>query len=121
MLLDVLAEFSDIISSYDVLAIDGSGPHIRVKVRANLTDGSFLNIRQVVLDGAVLKYAYHWESRNGTFISRWDNAPHYPGLATFPHHCHLSADGTEVNASAAGGDLKLILQAIRMTMLGSGL
>lgn len=35
------------------------------------------------------KYAYHWQTKTGKLITRWDNAPHYPKLETQPHHKHL--------------------------------
>lgn len=35
------------------------------------------------------KYSFHWQNKNGDLIRRWDNAPHHPEIATFPHHVHL--------------------------------
>ena len=38
-------------------------------------------------------YAYHWERRCQTGqMYRWDNAPHYPNVGTYPAHFH---DGDE--------------------------
>jgi hypothetical protein len=34
-------------------------------------------------------YSFHWQDEDNKMIIRWDNAPHYPNLATFPHHKHL--------------------------------
>jgi hypothetical protein len=42
----------------------------------------------------VTRYSYHWQRANQQFIKRWDNAPHYPAIATYPHHLH---DGDENN------------------------
>lgn len=36
----------------------------------------------------VTKYRHHWQSQEGVLIKRWDNAPHYPQVASFPHHLH---------------------------------
>jgi len=47
------------------------------------------------------KYGYTL-IRGGQRILGWDNAPHHPGLESFPHHCHLP-DGT-VEPSALTGD-----------------
>ena len=33
-------------------------------------------------------YSFHWQDKNGDLIIRWDNAPHYKNIKTFPHHKH---------------------------------
>jgi hypothetical protein len=40
----------------------------------------------------VTKYRHHWQDRHSRLLKRWDNAPHYPAIDTFPHHL---PDGTE--------------------------
>ncbi|MGB3852553.1 MAG: DUF6516 family protein [Tunicatimonas sp.] len=35
-----------------------------------------------------IKYRYHYMDKNDTMIFRYDNASHYPELATFPHRKH---------------------------------
>jgi hypothetical protein len=45
----------------------------------------------------VTKYRHHWQNQAGFLIKRWDNAPHYPQVASFPHHLH---DGLEDNVVA---------------------
>ena len=42
----------------------------------------------------VTKYRQHWQNQEGVLIKRWDNAPHYSQVASFPHHLH---DGSEDN------------------------
>jgi len=42
----------------------------------------------------VTKYRHHWQDEEGHLIKRWDNAPHHPHIASFPHHLH---DGSEKN------------------------
>jgi len=65
--------------------------HIRARVTA--ADGSLLEFswyvaRDLTGELRVLVYSYHWESREGALITRWDNTPHFPGLLGFPHHIH---------------------------------
>ncbi len=36
-----------------------------------------------------VSYSFHLQNAAGRCIVRWDNAPHYPDLPTFPHHIHL--------------------------------
>jgi len=38
------------------------------------------------------KYSFHWQSKDGKLIKRWDNAPHHPELKTFPHHLHHGSE-----------------------------
>lgn len=33
-------------------------------------------------------YRFHWMDQNKKLRRRWDNAPHHPEVATFPHHIH---------------------------------
>lgn len=37
-----------------------------------------------------IKYRYTWLDEKGEVLSRWDNAPHYREVSTFPHHKHGS-------------------------------
>jgi hypothetical protein len=37
-------------------------------------------------------YSFHWQDAENRCILRWDNAPHFPRLATFPHHRHNADD-----------------------------
>lgn len=42
--------------------------------------------RGIVVD----KYRFQYMNKDGEMIFRYDNAPHYPALASFPHHKHAS-------------------------------
>lgn len=39
----------------------------------------------------VRSYRYHFQDNTGKLIFRYDCAPHYPELQTFPHHKHLGS------------------------------
>jgi len=70
--------------------IDGTFSTPR-KARITFYDRSFLDIWISPDDD----YAYHWEHRvQDGGVHRWDNAPHYPRIQTYPHHIH---DGSENN------------------------
>lgn len=59
------------------------------KTRFVLRDGSYIDV-QFSASG---RYSYHWERRHiDGKLYRFDNAPHHPEVATFPHHLH---DGSE--------------------------
>ena len=59
-------------------------------VRATLINKSILFIRELSTS-AENKYSYHWQTKTGKLICRWDNAPHYFHLKTFPHHKHYGS------------------------------
>jgi hypothetical protein len=42
-----------------------------------------------------IKYRYHYMSQQQELIFRYDNAKHYPKMATFPHHLHLPGQVVE--------------------------
>ena len=44
----------------------------------------------------VTKYRHHWQNQEGALLKRWDNAPHYPQVASFPHHLHDGSEDTVV-------------------------
>ena len=65
-----------------------------LRVRCVLTNQDFLEIafHLRLQDGQVVNdsYRYQWIDSTHTILRhRWDNAPHYPQLLDFPHHCHV--------------------------------
>ncbi len=55
-------------------------------------DGSRLDFLEVVNTNIQTKgkYRYHYMNKANEMVFRCDNAKHYPGLKTFPHHKHVS-------------------------------
>lgn len=64
-----------------------------VEGRLAFHDGSLLEFHEfvVVRNGQLVKlrYAYHYQNKSLETIFRYDNAPHYPHMATYPHHKHV--------------------------------
>ncbi|MEM8528119.1 MAG: DUF6516 family protein [Bacteroidota bacterium] len=58
------------------------------KIRIHLTDDSLLQASEYK-DIEERNYSFHWQDNEGNLIIRWDNAPHFKELSTFPHHKHL--------------------------------
>ena len=58
-----------------------------LRVRVEIIDGSLLYVREAFFSHAS-KYSYHWQTRTGELLLRWDNAPHHPEISTHPHHKH---------------------------------
>jgi hypothetical protein len=67
-----------------------NGLYYRCEVLWN--DGSRLFAREYSTDIKRV-YSFHWQDADDSLRVRWDNAPHFPLLNTFPHHRH-NADGT---------------------------
>ncbi|WP_045222141.1 toxin-antitoxin system TumE family protein [Desulfonatronum thioautotrophicum] len=117
MLSDLIEKHKNIIASWTVTNFDREGANLRLKAEVVFIDKSRLFIRQVVLIGIMLKYAYHWQNQDEMLIIRWDNAGHWPDVATFPHHKHVCNDEKiQVLPSRAGADLAEILKEIARTL-----
>jgi hypothetical protein len=113
---DILARFSEIIRSYEVVQYEVAGLHARLKLKVVFTNGTELYAREIVLDGHLRKYAFHWQAGTGDLIARWDNAAHWPGVETFPHHKHVGQIGQVVPSEAT--TLEEVLAVIRTDMKG---
>jgi len=63
--------------------------------RVKFHDGSLLDFDEVILlqdeQLVKLRYAYHYQNKSGEMIFRYDNAPHYPNIFTYPHHKHVGS------------------------------
>ena len=90
-------------TGYQVTQFQMIGSNLRLKVNMSFTDGSVLFIKEIMIDGQQRKYAYHWQDHQRQLICRWDNAPDWPDVSTFPHHKHLPTGveaSVEIEAAA---------------------
>jgi Family of unknown function (DUF6516) len=80
---------------------------LNYRYRITLTDGGLVEMTERVLEVretlAVTKYRHHWQDDNGRLVKRWDNAPHYPAIETFPHHLHEGDEDRVVSHPAITG------------------
>jgi hypothetical protein len=80
---------------------------LNYRYRVTLVNGGFIEMTERVLETQgileVTKYRHHWQDPDGLLIKRWDNAPHYPTVETFPHHLHDGAEDRVVDHSATTG------------------
>lgn len=91
---NLLKRYTPPVVSVEVELYEHETPIFRFKATLLLTDESRLRIKEYrFLDGQ-RKYAYQWESVDGSLVSRWDNADHWPGIPTFPHHRHDGGDNS---------------------------
>lgn len=65
-------------------------------------------LRQIATGLDREKYRYHFMDASNQLLFRYDDAPHHPGVATFPHHKHLPTGVTE---SPAPGFAEVLTEA----------
>ncbi len=74
------------------------------KLRLYIRDGTFADIW---VNPVGTRYSFHWEQRaKRGLIYRYDNAPDFPNLATFPKHFHNGSD-SQVEESNLSDDLQI--------------
>ena len=76
----------------------------------------FLEMVRIDKERLLMKYRYHLMDSNGSLIFRYDNAPHYKRISTFPHHRHTLKEGKEIVEPAEEPDLSKILDEIRTSL-----
>jgi len=90
-----------------------------IEGRLKFPDQSLLDFDEVVLlrqeQIVKLRYAYHYQNESGEVIFRYDNAPHYPNIFTYPHHKHV---GSAVEPTQAP-DLSEVLREIEQLIFGN--
>lgn len=112
MLIELFEKYRRFISHWDIQKYDRDGPNLRLTAQIELRDGSILCTRQIVLGETVLKYAYHWQSKSGGLICRWDNSPYWPEIAGYPHHKHFAQKDVVMVTESLGGDLESVFSEI---------
>jgi len=83
-------------------------------------DGSVLHFREFVAIEEQIdryKYAYHYQTADGSLVFRYDRTPHFPQLANFPHHKHIGEETDVIPADAP--DLFRVVQEIRQYLISS--
>ena len=81
---------ASLVVSYQINDFRKSDTAFYLSLKINFVDTTTLSVREYV-DDSHRKYAFHWQTATGDLIMRWDNAPHFPNLTTFPHHKHLAS------------------------------
>lgn len=84
-----------IVGSYEVTRYDAEDDAVILKIRLVVVDGSILHIKEYT-DLYVRNYSFHWQTADDIWLVRWDNVPHFPKLASFPHHKHDYQTGQEI-------------------------
>jgi hypothetical protein len=90
---------------------------VLIEGRLRFWDSTLLRFHEELIERGVLiaklDYVYHHQTAEGQLIFRYDNSPHYPDIATFPHHKHVAVgSGKELIESANPPTLLEVLREI---------
>ncbi|MFZ2358357.1 MAG: DUF6516 family protein [Anaerolineae bacterium] len=81
-----------IVATYNLNTVQLSPNTAYVEGEVLFTDGSrlafFEFLRSALTSLNREKYRYHFMDGGNQLVFRYDNAPHHPKIATFPHHKH---------------------------------
>jgi hypothetical protein len=83
--------------------------------KIDFENGHFLEFIEVMDTGVgtKLKYRYHYMDEAQHLIFRYDNAPHHPEIASFPHHKHIPGEVSENSTPTLKDVLLEIAQRIK--------
>jgi hypothetical protein len=115
-IISYLESFS-LISSIKVLALDEILARSVLRIRCSLLPSTHhLDIRLIQTENEII-YAYQLFTDHP--IVRWDNAPHFPELSTFPHHYHNSKGKVEASRlkGAIFEDLNYVINKIKKMLI----
>jgi hypothetical protein len=93
---EIIEKFSSIIIDFIIVKEGITGEKEIQRCEITFINHSRLMVYESV-QRTKFKYSYHWLNPNNITIFRWDNAPHFPNLKTFPFHRHV---GENENAEA---------------------
>ena len=107
-----------VVHHYQVLAFRQTELSIYYKLEIHITDDTLLYVSEY-LDKHTRTYSFHWQTSDGTLIRRWDNAPHFKQLASYPHHVHIGPSNTVIESHDIG--IAEVVQFILSTFLNDSL
>ena len=99
MLLELARRYADIIQAIEVERFRSVGASYELRAIIALKDGSKLFVKDYLFVDGTRKYACHWQDRAGQLRNRWDNAPHWQGVTSYPHHQHVGSEGVVTSSN----------------------
>lgn len=108
MLLELTKRYPDLIQEIGVERFRIVGDSYELRAVISLKDGSKLFAKDYLFLDGTRKYAYHWQNSAGRLISRWDNAPHWKEVKSYPHHRHVGEE-----ARVESSDVRMLEDALK--------
>lgn len=88
-----IGQFTSIIADLEVIENLNRDGVLIYRLKIVFTDSSILFATDINISFENRrKYSFHWQDSEKSLISRWDNAPHYPEIITYPNHQHLGSE-----------------------------
>ena len=87
-MITLINSFREIVASYEVKRYQQLGGAYEFVALIEFNDKSTRYIRDYVFGNGSRKYSFQWQDFEHQLILRWDNAPHYLHLSSFPFHMH---------------------------------
>jgi hypothetical protein len=101
--LTALLAASPFVVSWQIVVADEAMHRSVYRIRCQLLRPAYqLEIRLIQTDDELI---YSYQLFTDTPLVRWDNAPHFPVLPTFPHHLH-DETGMVSNSPLSGDPLQ---------------
>ena len=108
--LDAFISASDAVTDIEIIRRDirdtGLEKTLIYRYRLKLNDESLVELTERLIEErgelSTTKYRYHWQTKSGKVIRRWDNAPHHPEVDTFPDHLHEGAEDNVIKFRKVG-------------------
>lgn len=88
-MLQLFDDYVSLFKSWHVVRYEQEDETYMLHITAILKDDSYLELRDYLFVDGSRKYAYQWMESDNRLRRRWDNAPHWPEVATAPYHVHL--------------------------------
>lgn len=108
-----LLKKSDIVSKIEIVSIDEIAERSVWRIRCGLIPSKYrLEMRFIKTEK---EFIYSYQLFTAKPIIRWDNAPHYPDVKTYPHHFH-NRNGNVLKSDLKGSiidDLNTVLRSIK--------
>jgi predicted RNase H-like nuclease (RuvC/YqgF family) len=88
-ILDALST-SEIVQELVVLVLVKEPAKQALRAKVSLKGGYVMYVTEAFGKG-FRSYSYHIQ-KDGKMVRRWDNAPHWPEMKTFPHYFHMNRE-----------------------------
>jgi hypothetical protein len=89
MIAQILSTYSSIITSWKAQNLDVEPNRYRIVLEITFSSGVQLFVKDYLFEDGRRKYSYHCQDSAGNLVFRYDNAPHWTNISTFPYHKHL--------------------------------
>ena len=82
------------VERYEEEIVASDRANLRIRIR--FPSGHLLELNEAIVgeEGKIrhLGYRYHFQDGQHNLVFGHDNTPHFPEIATYPHHKHLPAE-----------------------------